>query len=44
LVLALDHLNAIVFGGFAAVELLISVVGVAGVLATGDVNHQTVEG
>jgi predicted permease len=28
-----DRLNAIVFGGFAAVALLISVVGVAGVLA-----------
>jgi ABC-type antimicrobial peptide transport system permease subunit len=28
-----DKLNAIVFGGFAAVALLISVVGVAGVLA-----------
>jgi predicted permease len=32
-VLAPDRLNAIVFGGFAAVALLISVVGVAGVLA-----------
>ncbi len=32
-VLAPDKLNAIVFGGFAAVALLISVVGVAGVLA-----------
>ena len=28
-----DKLNAVVFGGFAAVALLISVVGVAGVLA-----------
>ena len=28
-----DRLNAVVFGGFAAVALLISVVGVAGVLA-----------
>jgi putative ABC transport system permease protein len=32
-VLAPNRLNAIVFGGFAAVALLISVVGVAGVLA-----------
>jgi ABC-type antimicrobial peptide transport system permease subunit len=32
-VLAPDKLNAVVFGGFAAVALLISVVGVAGVLA-----------
>jgi putative ABC transport system permease protein len=32
-VLAPDRLNAIVFGGFAVVALLISVVGVAGVLA-----------
>jgi putative ABC transport system permease protein len=32
-VLTPDKLNAIVFGGFAAVALLISVVGVAGVLA-----------
>jgi len=32
-VLAPDRLNAVVFGGFAAVALLISVVGVAGVLA-----------
>lgn len=32
-VVAPDRLNAIVFGGFAAVALLISVVGVAGVLA-----------
>jgi putative ABC transport system permease protein len=32
-VLAPDRLNTIVFGGFAAVALLISVVGVAGVLA-----------
>jgi predicted permease len=32
-VLAPDRLNAIVFGGFAAVALAISVVGVAGVLA-----------
>jgi putative ABC transport system permease protein len=32
-VLAPDRLNALVFGGFAAVALLISVVGVAGVLA-----------
>jgi hypothetical protein len=32
-VLAPDRLNAIVFGGFAAVALLISVVGVAAVLA-----------
>ena len=32
-VLAPDRLNAIVFGGFAGVALLISVVGVAGVLA-----------
>jgi predicted permease len=32
-VLSPDRLNAIVFGGFAAVALLISVVGVAGVLA-----------
>jgi hypothetical protein len=32
-VLAPDKLNAIVFGGFAAVALLISVVGVSGVLA-----------
>jgi predicted permease len=32
-VLAPDKLNAIVFGGFAAVALLISIVGVAGVLA-----------
>jgi ABC-type antimicrobial peptide transport system permease subunit len=32
-VLIPDKLNAIVFGGFAAVALLISVVGVAGVLA-----------
>ncbi len=32
-VLAPDRLNAIVFGGFAAVALLISIVGVAGVLA-----------
>jgi predicted permease len=32
-VLAPDRLNAIVFGGFAAVALLISVVGVSGVLA-----------
>jgi predicted permease len=32
-VLSPDKLNAIVFGGFAAVALLISVVGVAGVLA-----------
>jgi len=34
-VLTPDKLNAIVFGGFAAVALLISVVGVAGVLAFG---------
>ena len=32
-VLTPDRLNAIVFGGFAAIALLISVVGVAGVLA-----------
>ena len=32
-VLTPDRLNAVVFGGFAAVALLISVVGVAGVLA-----------
>jgi ABC-type antimicrobial peptide transport system permease subunit len=32
-VLTPDRLNAIVFGGFAALALLISVVGVAGVLA-----------
>jgi ABC-type antimicrobial peptide transport system permease subunit len=32
-VMSPDKLNAIVFGGFAAVALLISVVGVAGVLA-----------
>ena len=32
-VLTPDKLNAIVFGGFAAIALLISVVGVAGVLA-----------
>ena len=32
-VLTPDRLNAIVFGGFAGVALLISVVGVAGVLA-----------
>ncbi|MEO8370924.1 MAG: FtsX-like permease family protein, partial [Candidatus Solibacter sp.] len=32
-VMAPDRLNAIVFGGFAAVALLIAVVGVAGVLA-----------
>ncbi|HTV58956.1 MAG TPA: ADOP family duplicated permease [Verrucomicrobiae bacterium] len=32
-ILAPNRLNAIVFGGFAAVALLISVVGVAGVLA-----------
>jgi predicted permease len=32
-VLASDRLNAFVFGGFAAVALLIAVVGVAGVLA-----------
>ncbi|MGA8729980.1 MAG: ADOP family duplicated permease [Terracidiphilus sp.] len=32
-VLTPDRLNAIVFGGFAAVALMISVVGVAGVLA-----------
>ncbi len=32
-VLAPDRLNAIVFGGFAAVALAISIVGVAGVLA-----------
>jgi ABC-type antimicrobial peptide transport system permease subunit len=32
-VLTPDRLNAIVFGGFAAVALLISVVGVGGVLA-----------
>jgi putative ABC transport system permease protein len=32
-VLSPDKLNALVFGGFAAVALLISVVGVAGVLA-----------
>jgi predicted permease len=32
-VLAPNRLNAVVFGGFAAVALLISVVGVAGVLA-----------
>ena len=32
-VLAPDRLNALVFGGFAAVALLIAVVGVAGVLA-----------
>ena len=32
-VLTPDKLNAIVFGGFAAVALLISVIGVAGVLA-----------
>lgn len=32
-VLSPDKLNAIVFGGFAAVALLISIVGVAGVLA-----------
>jgi len=35
-VLAPDRLNAIVFGGFAAVALLISIVGVAGVLAFSD--------
>lgn len=32
-ILTPDRLNAIVFGGFAAVALLISIVGVAGVLA-----------
>jgi len=32
-ILTPDKLNAIVFGGFAAVALLISVVGIAGVLA-----------
>jgi ABC-type antimicrobial peptide transport system permease subunit len=32
-VLTPDKLNAVVFGGFAAVALLISVIGVAGVLA-----------
>jgi hypothetical protein len=32
-VLTPDRLNAVVFGGFAAVALLISVIGVAGVLA-----------
>ena len=32
-VLAPDRLNALVFGGFAAVALTIAVVGVAGVLA-----------
>jgi predicted permease len=32
-VLTPDRLNAVVFGGFAAVALLISVVGIAGVLA-----------
>ena len=32
-VLAPDRLNALVFGGFAGVALLIAVVGVAGVLA-----------
>jgi len=32
-VLAPDRLNAMVFGGFAAVALAISIVGVAGVLA-----------
>jgi putative ABC transport system permease protein len=32
-VLTPDRLNAVVFGGFAAVALMISVVGVAGVLA-----------
>jgi predicted permease len=32
-ILSPDRLNAIVFGGFAAVALLVSVVGVAGVLA-----------
>src|SRR6202044_2690817 len=32
-VLTPDRLNAVVFGGFAGVALLISVVGVAGVLA-----------
>jgi ABC-type antimicrobial peptide transport system permease subunit len=32
-VLAPDRVNALVFGGFAAVALLIAVVGVAGVLA-----------
>lgn len=32
-VLTSDRLNAVVFGGFAAVALMISVVGVAGVLA-----------
>ena len=32
-VLAPDRLNTIVFGGFAAVALAISIVGVAGVLA-----------
>src|SRR5436305_11435657 len=32
-VLTPDRLNALVFGGFAAVALLIAVVGVAGVLA-----------
>ena len=31
--LAPDRLNALVFGGFAGVALLIAVVGVAGVLA-----------
>ena len=31
--LAPNRLNALVFGGFAAVALLIAVVGVAGVLA-----------
>ena len=32
-VLAPDRLNAVVFGGFAALALAISVVGVAGILA-----------
>ena len=32
-VLAPDRLNALVFGGFAAVALTIAMVGVAGVLA-----------
>jgi predicted permease len=41
-VLSPDKLNAIVFGGFAAVALLISVVGVAGVLAF-NVNGRTKE-
>jgi putative ABC transport system permease protein len=41
-VLAPDRLNALVFGGFAAVALMIAVVGVAGVLAF-SVNARTRE-